>query len=79
MRVQQHEVLAFLGSNLQPIAVVRPWHIGETPDRIECKVDGVEFDVGNRVHQGGVAFGGKGAAPGHGIGLQQHGRIGTSG
>ena len=46
---QQAEVLRFFCCNAEPVGVVVLRHAVKSPDRIECQIDGVEFDMRHRV------------------------------
>ena len=48
---QQFEVMRLLGGDLEPVAVVVARQAAEAIDRVERQVDGVEFDVRQRVNQ----------------------------
>jgi len=68
----------FVG-HAQPVFVKRGGHAVKAPDGVERQVDGVEFDVANRMEQGGEAFVGEGLARGHLLRRFEHGASGASG
>ncbi len=47
-----------LGRYLKPVAIKLAWHVAETPDRIERKIDRIKFDMGQRMNQRSPAFDG---------------------
>ena len=71
------EVRRLFGGHPQPVVVVSRRHAVKAPDGVERQIDGVEFDVGNGMHQNGTPFGGGGRAPGHLGVAQQQGALGV--
>ena len=71
--------MGFLRRHAQPVGVVLPRQAGETPQRVERQVDGVEFDVGQRVHQHGAPFHRHHRAPAHETRQHQLGALRAAG
>ena len=54
--VQQLKMLGFFLRHAQPVAVKRLGQAGKAPDDVQRQVNGVEFDMRQRVDQRGAAF-----------------------
>src|SRR5690348_14230543 len=62
---KHREVPRFVIRHRSPVAVVTLGHAAEAVHRVPGKIDRVEFDVRNRVHQRGASFPAPEAAPRH--------------
>src|SRR5690606_33262190 len=51
MPTHERKVISLFAGNLQPVPVKIVRHAGKAPDDIQRQVDGIEFDMGDRVHE----------------------------
>lgn len=61
---QEHEMARLVVGHLRPVAVEALGQAAEAVDRVPAQVDGVEFDVGDRMQERGPALVAAQAAPG---------------
>ena len=78
---QKAEMLRFFKPDLRPVVMKRTRHVlvGEPGDQIPCHVDGVQFDVGERMEQRKPASLSTRAPPWHIAGWAQFGAVWPAG